>query len=111
ITRSAMKASLELYHTGDGIHPTELGHLLMAKQILDGLGIKQPKEDLRAAWQAMQTNPLFDLVSKHRVLRSEGWLPYIGYTRGTMTKSLDIVPTEDQAAELQMQIDRLRRGQ
>ena len=111
ITRNAKKASLELYHSGDGIHPTELGHLLMAIQILDGLGIKQPKEDLRTALQAMLSNPLYELVSKHRAIRSDGWLPFIGYTRGTMTKSIDIVPTEDKAAELQVQINRLRRGQ
>ena len=110
-TRNSKKASLEFYHSGDGIHPTDLGHLLMANIILDGLGIKQPKEDLRIQLQSIQSNPLFDLISKHRAARSDGWLPYVGYTRGTMTKSADIIPTEDKAAEMQAQIDRLRRGQ
>jgi lysophospholipase L1-like esterase len=111
IARNAKKSSLELYRSGDGIHPTDLGHLFMATTILEGLGIKQPKEDLRVALEAIQTNPLYDLVSKHRATRSEGWLPYIGYTRGGMTKSTEIVPTEAKAAELQVQINRLRRGQ
>lgn len=111
ISRNAKKASLELFRSGDGIHPTDLGHLLMAKIILDGLGVKQPTEDLRITLQSIQTNPLYDLVHKHRATRSEGWLPYIGYTRGGMTKTTDIIPTEARAAELQIQINRLRRGQ
>lgn len=111
IARNAKKASLELYRSGDGIHPTDLGHLLMATTILDGLGIKQPKEDLRTTWQTMQSNPLYDLIHKHRAIRSEGWLPFIGYTRGSMTKTTDIVPTETKAAEFQSQINQLRRGQ
>ena len=111
VAQNSIKSSLELYHSGDGIHPSDLGHLLMANIILEGLGIKQPKEDLRTQLQSILTNPLFDLVTKHRSARSEGWLPYIGYTRGSITKSLEIIPTEDKAAELQVQIDRLRRGQ
>ena len=111
VARNAIKSSLELYHSGDGIHPADLGHLLMAKIILDGLGIKQPKEDLRQSLLGVQSNPLYDLIAKHRALRSEGWLPYVGSTRESMTKSTEIIPTEDKAAELQMQIDRLRRGQ
>ena len=111
ISRNAKKSSLELYRSGDGIHPTDLGHLLMAKEILSGLGISQGTEDLRVTLQSIQSNPLYDLVAKHRAIRSEGWLPYIGYTRGGMTKSTDIVPTEAKAAELQAQINRLRRGQ
>jgi lysophospholipase L1-like esterase len=89
----------------DGIHPDMAGHLLMAKIVLSGLGI--PAE---ADLQRIETDPLYAAIKKQREARSEGWLKYVGYTRGETVKVDSITEVEAKNAHLQSKIDFLRQS-
>jgi hypothetical protein len=93
---------------GDGVHPGDLGHLIMAEAVLTSLGEKafshKPEDELNAVTK----DPLYTLVEQHRKLRSDGWLPYVGYTRGQTFHRDAIDATEKEASELQRKIDAKR---
>jgi lysophospholipase L1-like esterase len=95
----------------DGIHPNELGHLVMALSILKELKIDPPSETPEELLPVIKADPLFALVRQHRKSRSAGWLPYIGYTRERVVApgTGDIAEVEAAAAEIQEQVDALRR--
>ncbi len=99
----------DMHNKGDGIHPTTVGHLAMARVVLNGLGVKQAIGSNVALLEGIQKDPLFGLVDEHRRTRSDGWLPYIGYTRGESFKTDEIISTETKVSELQTQIDAFRR--
>lgn len=107
--QSASPLGYDLYANGDGIHPTTLGHLLMARFILEGLKLPVTKDYPPDVLEEIEKDPLYPIVTQHRSIRSEFWLPYIGYTRGETFKTNEIIPTEDKARELQAQADAIRR--
>lgn len=92
----------------DGIHPDALGHLLMAQIVLKGLGVRVPSGDLDAELAKVEADPLYALVKEQREARSDGWLKYVGYTRGETVKTDSVTTTEEKNAELQKKIDALR---
>ena len=87
--------------TTDGVHPGEAGHLFMARIIGAATGLTWPDEGLGR----IQSDPLFALVRDRRRLRSEAWLPFVGYRRGETFRSPDIEAAEAVATRLQVQID------
>ncbi len=102
------KADPTFHYSGDGIHPNAVGHLLMAQTILQALGAPLQIKDLGREVTTTAADPLFALVAKRRETRSNGWLPYVGYTRDRSVKSDSIADTEQVASALQAQIDHLR---
>ncbi len=94
----------------DGVHPTHLGHLLMAEIFLESTGTHIHFNNLDEELAKVSADTLYKLINKQRQLRSKGWLDYIGYTRGKSVKTNDIKQTEDRVTELQKQIDLLKRG-
>ena len=107
-----LKTTHPLHQGGDGVHPTDMGHFVMAHAILKGLGLPQPEADLPGQWSRMQADPLFNLVRQRQSARAQGWLTYIGYTRVNKTTpphENDIAVVETQAVEAQKKIDELRR--
>ncbi len=85
----------------DGIHPNDAGHLLIARIILQGLGYAPANDDLAH----IKADPLFLLISNRRQLRSEAWLPFVGYNRGGHFKSASVDATERACVHLQQEID------
>ncbi|MBS1703439.1 MAG: hypothetical protein JST12_17380 [Armatimonadetes bacterium] len=106
---SANPLGYDLHNPGDGIHPTSVGHLLMARFILQGLGLEVSTDYPPDELSEVEADPLYKLVDQHRRTRSDGWLPFIGYTRGESFKTDNIVSVEDKARDLQSQVDALRR--
>ena len=102
------KADPTFHYSGDGIHPDAVGSLLMAATILQALGVPLPISDPVREVTATAADPLFTLVAKRRETRSDGWLPYVGYTRDGSVKSNSIAQTEQDASALQAQIDQRR---
>ena len=96
-------------YSSDGIHPNAVGHLLMARTILNALGVPMDANSLDAELKKNQADPLFPLIAKHRQTRSDGWLAYVGYTRDKTVKSDSIESTEKTASDLQQQIDQMRQ--
>jgi lysophospholipase L1-like esterase len=88
----------------DGVHPGDLGHLVMAQAAAAGLGLTTPA-DLDAELARLAADPVFALVRERRELRSEAWLPYVGYTLATAFKSSSVKAAEKTAARLQQQIE------
>ncbi|MCM8540776.1 MAG: SGNH/GDSL hydrolase family protein [Lentisphaeraceae bacterium] len=92
----------------DGIHPGSEGHLLMAQTVLRGIGLNfnfiSP-----SSVQEIDNDDFFKLINKKRSKRSNGWLNYIGYTRGKVVKSDSIKEVEIEVFELQKQIDSLQK--
>jgi len=91
----------------DGVHPGDLGHLLMARVVASGLGLNPPAGTLEAELARIQADPLLPLVRDRRTLRSESWLAHIGYTRGDTFRSQYTQAAERAAARLQTEIERL----
>jgi lysophospholipase L1-like esterase len=87
----------------DGVHPGDLGHLAMAHLIAAGFGLATPA-DLDAELLRLQADPVYALVRDRRELRSEAWLPYVGYTHGATYKSASVGAEEKVAARLQREI-------
>lgn len=94
----------------DGIHPNTAGHLLMAHTLLQALQLPVAAPDLDAELARLGADPLFNLVSQHRRKRSDGWLAYVGYTRGPVVKTDSIDATEQAATLLQSQINEARKN-
>lgn len=91
----------------DGVHPNELGHLLMGRLVAQGLGLPVPDASLEAEMARIQADPLFALVRDRRALRSEAWLPFVGYTHSATFKSPSVRAAEAVVARLQVEIDAL----
>jgi lysophospholipase L1-like esterase len=95
----------------DHIHPSPLGHLLMARAILTATGLALPETDLDKELARIMADPLFSLVAKHRQTRSAGWLDYVGYTREKTVSSDSVTRAESVAAGLQARIDQQTKQQ
>ncbi|MDR3688804.1 MAG: SGNH/GDSL hydrolase family protein [Fimbriimonas sp.] len=104
--------------SGDGVHINDLGHWIMAKAILTSLGLapstgngfEGSRTDTAAQdLDAVTKDPVFKLVDKRRRLRSDNWLPYIGYVRDIAFKTFSVAKAEKEVRELQERIDQMRR--
>lgn len=93
----------------DGIHPDAAGHLLIARIVLQGLGVPVASGDLSSELKVVEADPLYALIKEQREARSDGWLKYVGYTRGETVKADSVADVETKNAELQRKIDALRR--
>lgn len=104
-------ANPKFHFSPDGVHPAELGNLVMTLSIFKDLKLDTPAGTPEELLTAIKADPLFALVSRHRGARSAGWLPWIGYTRerAVPAGTGDIAKVEAQATETQKQVDALRR--
>jgi lysophospholipase L1-like esterase len=105
------KAEPAFYFSGDGVHPGELGHWIMAQTILEALAAPIPQGSAEQLLAAAKGDPMLELVRRRRACRSEAWLAHIGYTRerAVAPGTGDAAKAEAVAAELQERIDALRK--
>lgn len=89
----------------DRVHPGAEGHLVMARAILEGLEVKLPSESA----DVVGKDPLFMKVDQLRKLRSQAWMKHIGYTRSKKVEPSGLGDTAAKVAEIQKEIDTLRR--
>ena len=82
------------------------GHFFMATEILEALGVEVPADDLAT----IQEDPLFKKIAHSRSYRSAQWMKHIGYTRQKVVAPQPLGETEKKAAQMQAEIDELRRG-
>lgn len=87
----------------DGVHPNDDGHRLIARTILQNLGYELPADSIAK----IQVDPVFPIIRDQRQLRSEAWLPFVGYIRGETFKSASVTAVETVVARLQNEIDAL----
>jgi len=89
----------------DRVHPGKEGHLVMARAILKGLGVKVPDEE---AGQ-LGKDPLYQKIDDLRSFRSKAWMKHIGYTRAKKVEPAGLGDTEEVVARKQEEIDALRQ--
>ncbi len=102
--RAARDARTEVF-SRDKVHPGDEGHLLMARTILEGLGVPVPDESLAT----IKADPLFKAVDELRRHRSSRWMQHIGYTREKTVEPQALGDTETEAAKMREKIDAFRR--
>jgi lysophospholipase L1-like esterase len=90
----------------DGVHPGALGHLVMARAIAPGLGIAVAPAEAADELRRVEADPRFTLIHQRRALRSEAWLPFVGYTRERAFKSGSVTATEAVVARLTAELKR-----
>ncbi len=95
----------------DGVHPGELGHWLMAREILRHLGARDlvgvaSAEDMVAS----QRNgaAILKLVRQRQVLMRDAWLSATGHTRPGVKAGLPLPTAQAQAAAIDRELARLR---
>jgi len=89
----------------DGVHPGNAGHLLMARVIAAGLGLPLNTTEPDVELARIQADPIFPIIRDRRALRSEAWLPFVGYTRGPTFKSDSVKAAEAVVVRLQKEIE------
>ncbi|MBC8001234.1 MAG: hypothetical protein H7X97_01485 [Opitutaceae bacterium] len=100
----------KFFLAGDGVHPGELGHWIMAKAILMHLGLKD-LVTVENGTDFVATYPngaqILKLVQqKQRVLR-DAWLTDTGHLRPGMNTGVPLAEAQTKAAELSRQIRQL----
>ena len=79
----------------------------MAQVIAAGLGLTVPPGPVETELVRVQADPLFALVRDRRELRSEAWLPFVGYTGKAAFKSDSVTAAEQAAKRLEAEIETL----
>ncbi|WP_461043063.1 SGNH/GDSL hydrolase family protein [Spirosoma harenae] len=91
----------------DGVHPNEVGHWIMAKNILLGLGEKAVAQapDLKSVMASVPNGAqLMKLIADRQNLMKDAWLTATGHKRPGMNKGLPLSEANVKAAEIESQI-------
>ncbi len=100
----------KFFLSGDGVHPGDAGHWILAKQILLHVGARDLSNvnDAQAMLAAHPNGPaIFKLVQqKQRVLR-DAWLTDTGHQRPGINKGLPLSDAEGRASEFEAEIRKL----
>jgi lysophospholipase L1-like esterase len=101
----------DFFLAGDGVHPNETGHWIMARQILLHLGAKD-LDGVENVKSMLAVHPngealLRRVEQRQRILR-DAWLTHTGHQRPGMSKGLPVPEAEAKAAEIGAQICQLQ---
>ncbi|MGV3639177.1 MAG: SGNH/GDSL hydrolase family protein [Adhaeribacter sp.] len=105
--KGAASGSGSIPLAADGIHPGELGHWLIARQLLLHLGEKQAGSypDIRAAMAPIHRGEeLLKLVAERQSLMKDAWLTSTGHQRPGMRTGLPLSEAREQAAQIATEI-------
>lgn len=95
----------------DGVHPSSSGHLFMAQEFLKALDFPVEVSDLDSDLEKITADSLYSLINNFRQTRSDGWLKFIGYTKGGTTVKIDTIePTENKVSEIRNEIEKYKRN-
>lgn len=98
------------YLAADGVHPAELGHWIMAKELLLYLGEKQLQSapDLMVAIQHSKKEEILKLIAQKQTLMKDAWLTAAGHKR-PMKAGLPLAEAQGKAEEIERQINELMK--
>jgi lysophospholipase L1-like esterase len=91
----------------DGVHPGEVGHWIMAKSVLLGLGEKAVANapNIKSAMaQIPNSAQLLKLIAERQNLMKDAWLTASGHQRPGMKTGLPLAEAKAKAAEIDTQI-------
>lgn len=92
---------------GDGVHPGELGHWIMAKQILLHLGAKDiaAVEDPKLLFGATPNGEdILKLIGERQAMMKDAWLTATHHTRPEMSTGLPLAEAQAKALEAEGKI-------
>ena len=98
------------YLAKDGVHPGEVGHWLMAKEILISLGESEVKdfEDIHQALASfLQGEELLGLISKRQALLRDAWLTSTGHSRPGLAEGVPLEEAKLKGREIEEEIQKL----
>lgn len=101
----------EFFLAGDGVHPNEAGHWIMARQILLHLGAKDlgGVEDGRALVAGFpHGQDILRLVEERQRLLKDAWLTATGHQRPGMNRGQPLDQAEARAQVIRAEIRRLK---
>jgi len=103
------KAEPAFAFAGDGVHLDEIGHLLIAREVLKAWGA--PVETLPPVDQPVLANRDDDslaqfqrLIHARQRLMADSWLTEIGHKRPGMASGLPIAQAEEKSAQMEEQV-------
>jgi lysophospholipase L1-like esterase len=102
----------KFFISGDGVHPNELGHWIMAKQILLHLGGKDIENapDAQAMVAAYPHGAdILKLVEKRQGMMKDAWLTATGHKRPGMKLGLPLDEATRKSEEMEKQIRKLAK--
>lgn len=91
----------------DGVHPNELGHFIMAKAILLGLGETELAKatDMPSALSGFKNgDAVFKLVEERQAIMKDAWLSLIGHKRPGMKVGLPLKDAQIKRDEINLKI-------
>ena len=94
----------------DGIHPNEIGHFIITKQILLYLGETEfaNAKDIKNALSNYENgDAILNLIEKRQKIVKDAWLTFIGHKRPGMEVGLPITEANTQCVEINKQIQAL----
>ncbi|GAB3016292.1 SGNH/GDSL hydrolase family protein [Spirosoma pulveris] len=94
----------------DGVHPGEVGHWIMAKSVLLGMGEKAVASapDLAASVATVpNSGQVIKLIATRQNLMKDAWLTATGHKRPGMNVGLPLAEAQVKANELDLQIRKL----
>ncbi len=99
----------EFYLAKDGVHPSEIGHWLMAKEILIFLGEDPGNfETFESLIQEVKNGKeLLSLISKKQAILRDAWLRSTGHLRPGLTEGLPMEEAQIQVNLLEKEIQNL----
>lgn len=92
---------------GDGVHPGNAGHWIMAKEILLGLGardVSRINDVNEMVSEHSNGTAILKLVQQKQRILKDAWLTETGHQRPGMNKGLPLTEAQAKAAELDREI-------
>ena len=103
----------KFFLAGDGVHPGDVGHWIMAKAILEHLGAKE-LANVESGADMVRAHPngpqILKLVQQKQRVLKDAWLTDTGHKRPGMSTGLPLAEAQARAAELDTQIRALAQG-
>jgi len=100
------------YFAKDGVHPGDLGHWVMAKQILLFLGEKEV-DNAKTIHEALSGFPhgeeILKLVAQRQAVTKDAWLSAIGHKRPRMNKGIPLDSAQMRSNEIENQIQAIKK--
>ncbi|NJB82208.1 SGNH/GDSL hydrolase family protein [Wenyingzhuangia aestuarii] len=102
------KINPDFRFTRDGIHPKEEGHWIIAKELLQSLGVTkiQNATNINEAI-AMYSNgdKIYKLIDERQKIMKDTWLNYTGHKRPNMEKGIPLPKAKEAYKTIQLKID------
>jgi len=95
---------------GDGVHPGETGHWIIAQQILRHLGARDVSHAESATAMVrvhLHGEQILKLVQQRQRILKDAWLTATGHERPGMNKGLPLTEAEQRAHDLEEQVRKL----